>query len=89
VSHDPSEIILLLKKNDQCLKQLCCLIVLLKLRFPGFLDNLNIIGNVISVFILTFDQCNASLLNESLNFFEKNDPKLCLIVIHSHDFLKE
>ncbi len=45
------------------------------------LFELEIICNIINIFTLTFDKPNASLLNKSINFFQKKkqkrtDPKL-------------
>ncbi len=78
VSHDPSEIILML---------ICCSKTLMSMLKKNIWDSLNrnlyeveIVSNSINVFTATFDQFNASLLNKSINFFPKKksltDPKL-------------
>ncbi len=49
------------------------------------------LGNNVKVFTVTFDKCNASLLNKSINFFQKNltDPKVlnsvCMNFLSSAD----
>ncbi len=80
-SHDPSEIILIFWFAAQIF-----IIIMLKTAVELFkflwwiehseeqhLSEIEIICNIINVFIITFDQFKASLLNKSINLYNNNN----------------
>ncbi len=73
VSHDPSEIILICWLRAQetfIITDKCFDEYKQKLLFE-----VDIFCNILNVFTVTFDQFNASLLNKSLHFFQKQNKK--------------
>ncbi len=84
--HDPSEIILILWFAAQ--KTFIIIIMLKTAEYNFFrflwckesseeqhLSEIGIFCNIINVFIITFDQFKASLINKSINFYNPTPPK--------------